>query len=370
MHRDHKQTDVDLELVEEMASEGAIDLIIKHSNKPLLTHLNADTSWLLSFPCSNHNKQPVPETESNRSYFHLLIDPWLAGEIVVKYRWIMVLKHQVTSAYQSLADVRQLILDLERTVGTKFDSKDDGEPDLVLVSWRIEDHCNEGTLKQLHLSTPIVTVELAANMIRAMKHYTKETLIHLMPDLDIDSVQDLWRASDLKIPSILPSWLRVGRIPSSTGFPYLHWATIIAFEPTYQPIENSSSVQTMLYTPHGIQADRFTNVNLVWTSEHSTFLALLHGLDPAYSPMQANLGIENGVELARKMKPKYWIATHDEHLGYEGVIGWMQSKYKRAFSELGLVPDGQSQEEKEKIEKIKKDVIMKELWNGESFILE
>jgi hypothetical protein len=73
------------------------------SRRPLLTHLNPDTTWLLSLPILLHvvtakskKRKRTTETEANdgdrgtilgtveemahvKQYFHILIDPWLKG---------------------------------------------------------------------------------------------------------------------------------------------------------------------------------------------------------------------------------------------------------------------------------------------------
>jgi hypothetical protein len=42
------------------------------SRRPILTHLNADTTWLLSLPYPEGSQRP-----KNRQRFNILIDPWL-----------------------------------------------------------------------------------------------------------------------------------------------------------------------------------------------------------------------------------------------------------------------------------------------------
>lgn len=42
------------------------------NRRPILTHLNADTTWLLSLPYPEGSEQPA-----KRQRFNVLIDPWL-----------------------------------------------------------------------------------------------------------------------------------------------------------------------------------------------------------------------------------------------------------------------------------------------------
>jgi hypothetical protein len=42
------------------------------NRRPILTHLNADTTWLLSLPYPEGSDPP-----ENRQRFNIVIDPWL-----------------------------------------------------------------------------------------------------------------------------------------------------------------------------------------------------------------------------------------------------------------------------------------------------
>ena len=44
------------------------------TGRPILTHLNSDTTWLLSLAYPSNAKSP-----SGRSRYNILIDPWLQG---------------------------------------------------------------------------------------------------------------------------------------------------------------------------------------------------------------------------------------------------------------------------------------------------
>jgi hypothetical protein len=57
-------------------------LLKPEPGRPILTHLNVDTSWLISFP----RPSPAKPHDVARSYFHVVIDPWLDGEYVVSTR--------------------------------------------------------------------------------------------------------------------------------------------------------------------------------------------------------------------------------------------------------------------------------------------
>lgn len=97
--------------------------------KPVLTHLNADSSWLLSLPVpshptsgprtsiSTHNSLPRPSlnstTRRTKRYYHILIDPWLSGSQTDISPLLSTQWHAVTPAYQTAGDLRGLVDRLE-----------------------------------------------------------------------------------------------------------------------------------------------------------------------------------------------------------------------------------------------------------------
>ena len=359
-------------------------LVDRNYLRPLLTHLNADTSWLISLPrpatTSAIDGAKNDETRrATRSYYHILLDPWLVGDITVYRKWVIGLWHTTPPAFTSIDDVYQLIKDIEKAAaGPDSDTtEDDGHTDLLLISTFIEDHCNKSTLLTLPPDTAIITVPSAAKTIRSWNHFTSSAIATL-PDLDINDLSSLWRSSTLTSAqsTYLPPWLRIAQIPSDTGYPYLHWATLISFSPDHTPLGTpASAASTILYSPHGIYAHRLTpSIASVFSESNlgGDLLALLHGLDPAWSPTPANLGVDNGWQVAKRIRAKYWIPTHDEHLGYSGIVGWMQSKFKKSFDEvtgraLPAQAEGEMEGEIETTEAMM--TVMVEVRNGESFAL-
>jgi len=335
------------------------ELVSQSPRRPILTHLNADTSWLISFPRApiTDEKAESFSKSSSRSYYHVIVDPWLDGEIVLAYRWIMVLAHSVKASFSTMADVRGLVKEIEHAAGSMSGS-DNGEVDAAFVSHYLDDHCRKESLVQIDPSVPVVTVHGAATMVQSWKHFQN---IETMPDLDVGHPETLWQRPS---SSYLPSYLRVGRVPSGGPYPHLHWATIIAYTASPPLGSSDSRPETILYSPHGIYSDRVSELS--WATKHSNVLAMLHGLDPAWSPAAANLGVENGHALAKKIRPKFWIPTHDEHLEYQGLIGWFQTKYKKTFGDAvgSATGDGSGEAEGEE-----RGPMCREVGNGESLVL-
>jgi hypothetical protein len=102
-----------------------VDLILPKLDpgRPILTHLNADTAWLISFPKPSTTEPMV--VGMKRSYYHVIIDPWLDAEYVVGHRWFMAMNHAVKSRYKTIKQVQELILEIERAAGNS--NEDNGQ---------------------------------------------------------------------------------------------------------------------------------------------------------------------------------------------------------------------------------------------------
>ncbi|RDI86395.1 hypothetical protein Vi05172_g3479 [Venturia inaequalis] len=332
-----------------MATDSALPKL--EPDRLILTHLNADTSWLISFP-----RPPTKDVEhkvNKRSYFHVIVDPWLDTEYVFFSRWFIAVSHATPSKYKTIEQVQRLILDIECAAeNANLDPEDKGHPDAVFVSHHLGDHCDRATLEQIDPLVPFISI---ASVVEHVKKWNHFQMVESMPDLDIDAPQSLWQTYE---SAILPDYLRVGRLPDGGPYPELHWATLLAFSPS-QLSSSNAQVETILYSPHGIHAHRLIDTN--WATKYSKPLLLLHGLNPAWSPQQANLGVDNASKLATILKPKYWIPTHDGELKYRGFLSWFQQKTKKTFADANLdIEDWGEQDVKP---------ICRELGNGEVFVL-
>lgn len=91
------------------------------SCRPVLTHLNADSSWLLSVPYPRSLDSP-----RERVYFHILIDPWLKGSQEDVASWFSSQTHAVDSAVQSIAEVERVVLGIENVARMAVEHGDSG----------------------------------------------------------------------------------------------------------------------------------------------------------------------------------------------------------------------------------------------------
>ena len=120
------------------------------TRRPLLTHLNADTTWLLSVPYPINSTNP-----KKRTYFHILIDPWLRGGQSDVARFFSQQWHKQPSAVQTIAEVEDVIRGVEDVAsGTgsedrQRDKTEDSWIDVVAVSHEFTDHMHKETLLEV-----------------------------------------------------------------------------------------------------------------------------------------------------------------------------------------------------------------------------
>ncbi|KAI0541541.1 hypothetical protein GGR58DRAFT_456426 [Xylaria digitata] len=276
---------------------------------PILTHLNADTTWLLHLPYPEGATRPP-----GRSRFNVLLDPWLQGLQSDGGRWFSIQWHVVAPSVQTIKELNELLGELEKGIATheaetaEQGAETDSYIDVVAISHEFTDHCHEATLRELPSSTPVFAPDKAAKLIRSWKHF--ETVIEMPPFLAAGTSD--WRKALSCAP--LPPWVGVGRVVTPGNALYYHSALIVAWTGSASGEEASS----IIYSPHGIETSALEGIR----NTGLRTLALLHGLDDVrlWMMKQLNLGAVNGVAAARQCGAKYWVATHDEVKKGGGLI--------------------------------------------------
>ena len=276
--------------------------------RPLLTHLNADTSWVLSLPYPAYRVCP-----EGRILFNILIDPWLQGSQSDVASWFSRQWHAIESSVQTIAELDACLEHVEtsvqnlhtprfrspsETTGTRQQSGTSSHIDLVLVSHEFTDHCNVETLRQIPVDTPVLATKKAANLIQSYKHFDTVYPIICFSKLNHD-----WRSTSSEA---MPPWLGISRITTDRDALYFHSAILITFN--IGPHSEDRLREVIVYTPHGINADDLKM--LAMASPQISTLALLHGLhDVKLSVRQLNLGAHNALRAQRISGSKYWIST-------------------------------------------------------------
>lgn len=288
------------------------------TRKPILTHLNADTTWLLSLPC------PEAKNPRGRAYFHILIDPWLKGGQSDVAGWFSQQWHVERSCVENYSELESLIADLERVAEpSRAKEPETRGADLVLVSHEFTDHMHQDTLLDVDSSVPVLATAKAASIMRGWKHFANVG--------EIKRFDGNWRTSSLSRLAVgsREDWVGVSRVAyAGSDLLYYHSAIMITF-----PSFANTGVQGVIYTPHGISPQDLSPVSSA--NPKIETLALLHGLQDIALPMgaQLNRGAHNGLQVQRMLESKYWIGTHDEVKKGGGIVSWFLRRKRITLKE-------------------------------------
>lgn len=354
------------------------------TRRPILHHLNADTSWLLQIP------RPANAVKhGSRIYYNVLIDPWFVGGQSDVAKWFSQQFHATESAVKSVAEVEELARQVEILAGglrmgrkgrkrNIEEVEEESYVDCVAVSHEFTDHCHKETLLEVHRDVPVLATEQAANLISSWNHF--RTVITTPTFTDNAD----WHDYSL---SPLPSWLSISRLTASGDSLYYHSALLITFAThpflsTATPKKRLSSLsingdgaedfssningeeaECVIYTPHGIPHEALSPIAKADPPLHT--LAFLHGLHDVSisSAQQLNLGAKNGVLAQRILRAKYWVATHDEVKKGGGFISWFLRR--KVWTVEDALKEARADDKGEFT-----DVRFQDMRNGESRVLE
>jgi len=273
--------------------------------RPLLTHLSADNSWLLSIPIpSNAPAVSSQNTDGQyrKVYFHLLLDAWLTPKNAAfdMARWFQVQHHIETPAFPSIAAVNDLIADIEAAASGALLSDLGGkiQIDAVVAGHFANDHANEETLKQVSPAVPIFVADNALARVQSWKHF--ETVVQI-PEFGADNGLDWRTASGTQAP-YLPSWLAVWRIPGPKRNPALHWAICIVFDTEGK---DQDEPECIIQSPHGPYLEDIAIMKKLDPAVKT--LSLLHTTKESwfYGWGLANMGARHGAQVAEAVGTKY-----------------------------------------------------------------
>ncbi|MCJ1292534.1 hypothetical protein MMC34_004085 [Xylographa carneopallida] len=289
------------------------------THRPILTHLNADTSWLLQLPYPDGLNPPL-----GGLFYNILIDPWLSGLQSDFASWFSTQWHVIPSSVQTVAELDQRLgdakgLDSVKSSGdAKGDFKKRRSPfiDLVVISHEFTDHMHQPTLLEIDPSIPVIATQKAAGAIRSWNHFTSISVINHFSTEDLD-----WRHTSVKP---LPDWIGISRLVTNWDAMYLHSAILFTFnlgrKSQEQDMGDEDDAEAIIYTPHGILAEDLKLLSLAVPSIKT--LALLHDYHEVDLSIltRLNLGIHNGLKAQRVCKAKYYIGTHDEAKEGKGIL--------------------------------------------------
>lgn len=341
------------------------------TRRPILHHLNADTSWFLQIP-----RPESAVRHGARFYYNILIDPWFSGGQSDVGSWFSQQFHATPSAVANIAELEELARENEiLATGTRLDSdREPGEKDFetlidaVTISHEFTDHCHKDTLFEVHPDVPIFAIREAAKLIQSWKHFRNVVTIDIFgANGDVD-----WRSTSLPP---LPDWIGISRLLQKDDVLNYHAALMITFNnrhgnaksrlaksstlingkrkrhhDTIEPNEDDETAEAIVYTPHGLNSSDLVHIS--HASPSISTLAFLHGLHnvrvgtaSGRTALQSNLGAHNGLRAQRVLKAKYWIGTHDEVKTGGGLVAWFLQRdalsLKDAIEQERKVKDGE-----------------------------
>ncbi|KAF7303671.1 hypothetical protein MIND_00596500 [Mycena indigotica] len=296
--------------------------------RPILTSLNGDSSWLLSFPKPFAARQTIP---GGKLYYHIVLDPWLAGPSSYG-SWLIHIELVKEAKIKDGKGVDVLVKEIELAAGGSGNAES-AKVDAIFVSARLTDHMHEATLCTFDPAIPVFAAPEATSTIEGWKHF--DTVMSMKDFTPNDDDKLNWRNFHPSTP--LPSWLSVFRLAGHTE---LNFATAIVWTPS--PDNDSADSEAIIYSPHGIHVSRPTIQSFLKTPNIS-ILAMLHGLklNRAFGVLAA-LGVPAGLALERVAKPRYWVNTHDSELRYSGIvmwIGWVKDYWKTIEEGMQMIGD-------------------------------
>lgn len=313
MDSDGSDDSSNAQLSAELQSHAEQGLFDVRATRPVLKHLNADSSWLLSLPYPKH-LQPPP----GRCRYNIVIDPWLRGKQVDFHRWFSSQEHAEQSCIQSLHDLNALLRGAESAISRDLLSSEAYYIDAICCSHEFTDHCHEATLKELPQAVPIFAARKAANLIRSWDYFEKV--------FEIPEYESIKEENHDHVP--IQPWINVRRVCTKGDGPaYLHSALLITFT-----LDNNVASEAVIYTPHGIATE---SLKPALIPRHRV-LALLHGLhDISLAGSQLNLGKENALRISKDLEVAYWLPTHDEVKVAHGLVAYL---LKRISHTLEIAP--------------------------------
>ena len=322
---------------------------------PVLTHLNADTTWLLSLAYPDQVDPP-----QGRSRYNILIDPWLDGPQEDVASWFSKQWHLIKSSVRTIAELNKILGDVEPST-SNLAGRDEHECrsfiDAVIISHEFTDHCHRATLLEVDQTVPVFATTKATRLVRSWKHFN--TVIDMA---------NFTACTDWCTTSVgpLPAWVGISRLVTSSDALYYHSAIVICVE---RPETSDEAVDALIYTPHGVEISTLSV--LATASPRVDVLALLHGLHDVSLKWskQLNLGAVNAIKAQRILHARFWIGTHDEQKPGSGLIApFLRRKIYTVQEALALVQAAEKDKSEDAAALIE-EMKCVELANGESLVL-
>ncbi|KPM41915.1 hypothetical protein AK830_g4679 [Neonectria ditissima] len=284
-------------------------------SRPILTSMNGDNSWLISFPRPSADR-------AARAYYHVVFEPWLAGPVTLLTSWIIGVALTAPPKISSIEDIEGAIRQIEEAAGTVIPAADTqsegkytGGIDSIMLGFHYDDHTNQATLQQFNENIPVIATPEAAGIVKSWGHFkTITTIQSLAPSAES------WRDAALHPGSPVPSWLTPIRLP---GPAVLNFGLAIIW--THATDDGGEVHEVIFNSPHGTRLDGGPIQAFLKAEPRTKKLAMLHGLKESHTAaIQTTYGVKGGLALYRRLGGvKYWVLSHNSTLKYSGIFMWL-----------------------------------------------
>ncbi|KAG6356365.1 hypothetical protein INS49_015753 [Diaporthe citri] len=332
--------------------------------RPILTSLNGDGSWLMSFPLP-----PAELRQENgvgrKRFYHVVVDPWLRGPATMVSPWLVFIERTEPAAVSDGAGVEAVVHEIEELAaaarGEVFDADSDAQSqpplvDAIFIKLHLLDHLHQPTLETFDKRIPVFATAQAAPTIHGWGHFDTvvETLDYKRYNGDGNS--DKSDSTAAGVPTAdrgshwktfhpgkpLPEWLSVFRLASdwevelATALVWSHESQLN--RPESGTAGGSGRNEFIINTPHGVDVntesvEAFFDDNVGKNrntaegagqperADSMQCLAILAGFKDSYSfGMRQTVGVGRSLQLERKAEPRYWVRSHDLPLRFGGAV--------------------------------------------------
>ena len=327
--------------------------------RPIMTNLNEDSSWLVSFP------HPAAERDTfGKAYYHVVMEPWLTepGEMVALWKWFGCVQRNCVAAATNGAAVDVLVREIEDITGSP--GREKAGVDAIIVGHTNDDHMDRETLITFRPSIPVFTGPGVSKKIAEWNHFE-----HLVDMATFGSGSSSWRTNHSGSP--LPGWLNF------ISFELNNYNFGLAMVWTHKDDGVSDydeyKHEAIMYFPHGWNArgdqDRKCIEDFLVSDPPLRTLAIMHPLkDTIVWGMRFGDGVQTGLRLWRMAKPAHWVNTADQELQLSGVF--MKGVYNpRHTLAWGLFMERMGKGGSEDISELDRPNFV-DLVNGYNYILE
>lgn len=330
-----------------------------------IKHLNADASFLLTF-------RPIlpfpPTSDSQQHSFSIVLDPWLCGSSDVFHHKFATSRQKESPSISSLADLP--------------------EPDLVIVSQNMTDHCHKETLTVLpsHLGKAKILAPLdAAETVKGWKYFDSNKIIPLRKwdhrkesriyRVTLPAISPGGETGEIAIVYLEDNWNKdnMAKVHNAIGITYKpptynhspQDGYSVPMTPPDTPMSSSFTLGShttlspkslsVIFSPHGCNTSTlasYTTHHLIPTAA-LPLTALLHCFDEVkntwYFGGKICNGMPGGVGIAQALNARVWISAHDadKEVGGISIKKLGIKKYEREVVEAVVSPrrEGFVQEE-------------------------